>query len=80
MKNCFMTFHFGFLDTKWRGCHDTSTPDYDDLDDIDITFPDAMGIQIFNWPYEEFNLRNQISSLGCHGISHPGPQPFGHTD
>ena len=49
-----MTFHFGFLDTKWRGCHDTSTPDYDDLDDINtITFP-------------ETNLRNQISSLECH--------------
>ena len=67
-----------YLET--RGCHDTSTPDYEYLDDIDITFPNAMGIKIFNWPYEDFILRNQISSLGCHGISHPGPQPFGHTD
>ena len=33
------------------------------FENAQITFPESMVILILNWPYEEFILRNQISSL-----------------
>ena len=48
---------------KYINSLDISTPNYyDSLTGIDITFPENMGILILNWPYEEFNLKNQIPS------------------
>ena len=49
---------------KFINSLDISKPNYyNSLQNIDIHFPETLGILVLNWPYEELILRNQIPSL-----------------